>query len=147
MTVSSICGNPMSTNNTPSVVPGVPSVGEDKRPKSYLQLAGRVLLSLMFLVLLRLEANPLQILYTLVTSLLMLLISVGYKTKFSAVLLFVLLLVHNVTHNCFWTVGSRKPLHDFLKYDFFQTLSFMGGLLMVVVIGPGEVSIDGKKKQ
>ena len=122
-------------------------MGEDKRPKSYLQLAGRVLLSLMFLVLLRLEANPLQIVYTLVTSLLMLLISVGYKTKFSAVLLFVLLLVHNITHNCFWTVGSRKPLHDFLKYDFFQTLSFMGGLLMVVVIGPGEVSIDGKKKQ
>lgn len=130
-----------------STFAGVPSVGEDKRPKSYLQLAGRVLLSLMFLVLLRLEANPLQILYTLVTSLLMLLISVGYKTKVSAVLLFVLLLVHNVTHNCFWTVGSRKPLHDFLKYDFFQTLSFMGGLLMVVVIGPGEVSIDGKKKQ
>merc|ERR1712088_553310 len=119
---------------------------EDKRPKSYLQLTGRVLLAFMFLSLIRFEADATQMIYTLVTSILMGLISVGYKTKLSALALVSLLFIHNITHNCFWTINARKPLRDFLRYDFFQTLSFMGGLVMVVVIGPGEVSFDEKKK-
>merc|ERR1711936_722473 len=125
---------------------GVPTVGEDKRPKSYLQLTGRVLLAFMFLSLIRFEADATQMIYTLVTSILMGLISVGYKTKLSALALVSLLFIHNITHNCFWTINARKPLRDFLRYDFFQTLSFMGGLVMVVVIGPGEVSFDEKKE-
>ena len=129
-----------------STIAGVPSVGEDKKPKSYLQLTGRVLLVFLFLSLIRFEADASQMIYTLVTSALMGLISIGYKTKLSALALVSLLCVHNITHNCFWTINARKPLRDFLRYDFFQTLSFMGGLLMVVVIGPGEVSFDEKKK-
>jgi len=129
-----------------STIAGVPTAGEDKRPKSYLQLAGRVLLAFMFLSLIRFEADASQMIYTLVTSILMGLISVGYKTKLSALALVSLLFIHNITHNCFWTINARKPLRDFLRYDFFQTLSFMGGLVMVVVVGPGEVSFDAKKK-
>merc|ERR1712004_567048 len=128
-----------------STIAGVPSVGEDKKPKSYLQLTGRVLLVFLFLSLIRFEADASQMIYTLVTSALMGLIGIGYKTKLSALALVSLLCVHNITHNCFWTINARKPLRDFLRYDFFQTLSFMGGLLMVVVIGPGEVSFDEKK--
>jgi uncharacterized membrane protein YphA (DoxX/SURF4 family) len=130
-----------------STVAGVPDAGEDKRPKMYLQLAGRVLLAFMFLTTLRFEANSLQIVYTIVTSVLMVLITIGYKTKLSASVLITLLFFHNLTHNCFWTVAARRPLRDFLRYDFFQTLSFMGGLLMVVVMGPGEVSMDEAKKK
>jgi len=129
-----------------STVAGVPDEGIDTRPKNYLQLAGRVLLAFMFLTLMRFEANLLQALYTIITTVLMGLVTMGYKTKLSAIVLVLLLLAHNISYNCFWTVNPRKPLRDFLKYDFFQTLSFMGGLLMVVVMGPGEVSMDHKKK-
>jgi len=129
-----------------STFAGVPSAGEDKSLKQYLQLAGRVLLAFMFLTLMRFEAEPLQIAYTLITTTLMGLITVGYKTKLSACVLVLLLVFHNISHNCFWTIARRRPLHDFLKYDFFQTLSFTGGLLMVVVLGPGEISFDDKKK-
>merc|ERR1711877_109773 len=60
-----------------STIAGVPSVGEDKKPKSYLQLTGRVLLVFLFLSLIRFEADASQMIYTLVTSALMGLISIG----------------------------------------------------------------------
>jgi len=129
-----------------SIMAGVPSTGENK-PKSYLQLTGRVLLVFMFVTLLRLELSFMQLLQNLVGSALMILVGIGFKTKLSALILVVWLTLLNLYFNAWWTIPSYKPMRDFLKYDFFQTLSVIGGLLMVVSLGPGGVSMDEHKKK
>merc|ERR1711997_899240 len=104
-----------------SLFAGVPSLGENK-PKMYLQLAGRILLVFVFL-------------------------TIGYKTKLSSLVLVTWLNILNFYFNAWWNIPAYKPMRDFLKYDFFQTLSVIGGLLMVVSLGPGGVSMDEQKKK
>ena len=60
-----------------SLFAGVPSLGENK-VKTYLQLAGRVLMVFMFLTLLKFDTSPGQMLQNLVGSILMALVTVGY---------------------------------------------------------------------
>ena len=91
-------------------------------PKTYLQLTGRVLLGFMFATLIKLRFSFVYILQDVLGTILMVLVAVGYKTKLAS-------------------------LRDFLKYDFFQTTSVIGGLLLVVALGPGGVSVDDYKKK
>ncbi|CAG2168698.1 unnamed protein product [Oppiella nova] len=117
-----------------SLFAGVPSLGEN-RPKTYMQLTGRILTVLMFATILHLDVDVFQIIQNIIAIGLMAAVTIGYKTKLSALLLVV------------WLTDSHKPMHDFLKYDFFQTLSVIGGLLMIVLLGPGGLSLDNHKKK
>jgi len=126
---------------------GVPTLDSPNKPKTYMQLAGRILLLLMFITLLKFDVTPFHMLQNLIGTTLILLITVGFKTKLCALLLTCWLTILNVYENAFWMVPAWKAMRDFLKYDFFQTMSVIGGLLLVVALGPGGVSLDEHKKK
>lgn len=129
-----------------SIFAGLPSLDNQNKPKTYMQLTGRVLLLLMYLTLLKFDMSFFHIVFNLVGTVLIMFVTVGYKTKLSALIMVLFLMVINVYENAFWMVPQWKAMRDFLKYDFFQTMSVIGGLLLVVAFGPGGASLDEKKK-
>ncbi|CAF5119377.1 unnamed protein product [Rotaria sp. Silwood1] len=129
-----------------SLFAGVPTI-HNNAPKNYMQLAGRMLLVIMFLTIVRYELSFTSIIQNLIGGISMLFVAIGFKTKLSALFLVAYLTVVNFYSNCFWLVPNHRALHDFLKYDFFQTMSVIGGLLYVVALGPGGVSLDARKKE
>jgi uncharacterized membrane protein YphA (DoxX/SURF4 family) len=129
-----------------SLFAGVPTI-HNNAPKNYMQLAGRMLLVIMFLTIVRYDLSVTSIIQNLIGGTCMLFVAAGFKTKLSALFLVVYLTFLNFYSNCFWIIPDEVPLHDFLKYDFFQTMSVIGGLLYVVALGPGRVSLDARKKQ
>ncbi|KAI1143332.1 SURF4-domain-containing protein [Hypoxylon sp. FL0543] len=125
---------------------GLPQLDEKDR-KMYFQLAGRVLLIFLFVgFVFSGEWSIWRVAVSVIGLIACIMVVVGFKAKFSATLLVVILSVFNVLVNNFWTLHEHHPHKDFAKYDFFQILSIVGGLLLLVNSGPGQFSIDEKKK-
>lgn len=83
---------------------GLPQLDEKDR-KMYVQLAGRVLLILLFIgFVLSGEWSFWRVLVSLVGFVACVMVVVGFKAKMSAVILVILLSVFNVLVNNFWTV-------------------------------------------
>lgn len=137
-----------STADGRSLFAGLPSANDQRTPRTYMQLGGRVLLVAMFLTLLRLDfTSLLPMIQDVVGTALVVLIAIGYKTRLASLVLVAWLLAVNVYFNAWWMMPAHQLSRDFLKYDFFQTLSVAGGLLLVVALGPGGYSIDEHKKK
>ncbi|KAI9225250.1 MAG: SURF4 family-domain-containing protein [Piptocephalis tieghemiana] len=126
---------------------GLPSLNETDR-STYFQLAGRILLILLFISFIWTDEFSLaRIVVSIIGFIACIMVVVGFKAKWSALFLILLLSIFNVLVNPWWTVHDSHPNRDFLKYDFFQILSIVGGLLLLVNMGPGGISVDEKKKQ
>lgn len=113
---------------------------KDGKFKNYLLLAGRILMVLLFITF-TFTKSWFTVLLTIAGTVC---IAVGYKTKFASISLGLILTFYNITVNNYWFYGSSK--RDFLKYEFYQNLSIIGGLLLVGNTGAGQLSIDEKKK-
>ncbi|KAJ7207081.1 SURF4 family-domain-containing protein [Mycena pura] len=125
---------------------GLPTISETDR-KKYFLLAGRVLLIFLFLGFIVQGKWTVARVFTSIFGLAAcVMVAVGFKAKWSAVFLVITLSIFNVFANNWWSVNSSHPQRDFLKYDFFQTLSIVGGLILLVNMGPGGLSVDEKKK-
>ncbi|KAM4059054.1 SURF4 family protein [Hirsutella rhossiliensis] len=125
---------------------GLPQIDEKDR-KMYFQLAGRVLLIFLFVGFVFSGTWSIwRVIVCFLGAGACIMVVVGFKAKFSAILLVVILSIFNILVNNFWTLHEHHPQKDFAKYDFFQILSIVGGLLLLVNSGPGQFSIDEKKK-
>ncbi|KMU78888.1 surfeit locus protein 4 [Coccidioides immitis RMSCC 3703] len=125
---------------------GLPQL-EEKDRKMYVQFAGRVLLIFLFIGFIFSGSWGFwRILVSILGFVACVMVVVGFKAKWSATILVVVLSIFNILVNNFWTLHSKHPHKDFAKYDFFQTLSIVGGLLLLVNMGPGQLSMDEKKK-
>jgi len=125
---------------------GLPSLSENDR-KKYFLLAGRVLLIFLFVgFAFRGEWSIARVLMSLFGLAACVMVAVGFKAKWAGVFLVIMLSIFNVFINNWWSIHSAHPQRDFLKYDFFQTLSIVGGLILLVQMGPGGLSVDEKKK-
>ncbi|CAF9910825.1 MAG: hypothetical protein HETSPECPRED_010194 [Heterodermia speciosa] len=126
--------------------PGLPQIDE-KDKKMWIQLAGRILLIFLFAgFVFAGEWGVGRVVVSIFGFVACVMVVVGFKAKLSAVLLVVILCIFNVFVNNFWTLHEHHPHKDFAKYDFFQILSIVGGLVLLVNTGPGTVSFDEKKK-
>lgn len=123
---------------------GLPQLDEKDR-KMYVQFAGRVLLIFLFVgFVFSGQWSLWRVIVCLFGLVSCVMVVVGFKAKFSAIMLVLLLSVFNVLVNNFWTVSSNPqmrdacvqllipmqlhphhPQKDFAKYDFFQILSIV----------------------
>ncbi|GAA5826684.1 hypothetical protein JCM11251_002854 [Rhodosporidiobolus azoricus] len=131
-----------------SVVGNLSGLGvSDTDRKKYFQLFGRVLLVFLFLgFVFNGQTGVAHGVVSLSGLFACLFVAVGYKAKQSALFLTVVLSVFNFTVNAWWRVHKAHPQRDFLKYDFFQTLSIIGGLLLLVNLGAGDFAVESKKR-
>lgn len=127
-------------------MPGLPMLNNQDN-KKYFLLAGRLLMIFLFLGFVFSANWSFTRVFVILCGLVACIsIVIGFKTKLAAFVLTSELFVYNMFVNQFWKYLSYNANRDFLKYEFFQTLSIVGGLLIIVNAGAGELSIDEKKK-
>jgi uncharacterized membrane protein YphA (DoxX/SURF4 family) len=128
----------------------------EDRSADRLQLAGRLLLTFMFLfqaVFSRegglhsvvMAPSVFNVGSSCALLALSLMVCLGFKAEWSSLVLTIVLGVANFFLYPFWSAEAH--LSDYLRYYFFQTLSIMGGLMLLTLHGPGGLSLDGQKKK
>ncbi|KAJ3321713.1 hypothetical protein HDU76_014036 [Blyttiomyces sp. JEL0837] len=129
-----------------TIFAGLPSISETDRT-TYIQLFGRILLVFLFMSFIFAgEITLVRLIVALISFVGCVMVVIGFKAKWSALMLITFLSISNVVLNNWWSLHHNHPQRDFQKYDFFQNLSIMGGFLLLVNMGPGGLSMDEKKK-
>jgi len=69
-----------------------------------------------------------------------LLLVVGWKARWAALLLFLFIIPVSLVFHNFWTMEGAQAAMN--KIHFMKNVSIMGGMLMVAAFGPGRYSLD-----
>lgn len=126
--------------------PGLPDI-TDMEKSTYFSLFGRILLIGLFAALaLQGPFTPFKVIFAVMALISCVMVALGFKARYSAMFLVAILSIANIIVNPWWSYGHESAERDFLRYDFFQMLSIMGGFLLLANTGPGELSLDEKKK-
>lgn len=129
-----------------AVFAGLPSVGQVEQ-STYILLAGRILLLFLFLgFIFAGEFTFARMIVSAIGLVACFMVAIGFKAKWSALFMVLFLSIINVFINNWWSLSEHHFERDHIKYDFFQTLSTVGGFLLLVSVGPGGLSMDEKKK-
>lgn len=132
-----------STNFDISKGGDINGIGNGNSTVSYMQLASRFLLVLLALEFMVTFGNW----GSLLSIPIVFAVLIGFKLELSGSILLGLYMFHNVTNSAFWHRSHTVYMAEVLQYEFFQTLSIMCGLLMLILDGPGEFSMDGKLRK
>lgn len=126
-----------------------------------LSLVGRVLLALMFLVggvdkIMGLEGTikyaqtngvpmaNIAIYIAIVIEIGMgLLLVAGFKTRWAAMVLIVFIVATEFFFHQYWNMEGAP--RNFNRIVFYKNLAVLGGMLMLIVAGPGRYSIDARR--
>ncbi|POW12653.1 hypothetical protein PSTT_04300 [Puccinia striiformis] len=109
-----------------------------KKRQTYLQLTGRILLVVFFvghavMAYIELSSESFTILNLITVGfsvLACLLVTIGFKATWSAIFLVIVTSVVNVLSNDWWSKPKDHPERDFRRFDFFQALSVVGGMIL-----------------
>ncbi|KAJ3129679.1 hypothetical protein HK098_000458 [Nowakowskiella sp. JEL0407] len=116
---------------------GLPNINETDK-NEYIKLFARILLVALFLsFVMQGELTIVRIFVSIIALIGCVMVVIGFKAKWSALLLVTFLSISNILLNNWWSLPSTHHQRDFLKYDFFQTLSIVGGFLLLFNLGPG----------
>ncbi|KAI9295563.1 SURF4-domain-containing protein [Neoconidiobolus thromboides FSU 785] len=128
------------------VFAGLPSITQTEK-STYILLAGRILLVFLFLgFVFAGEFTLFRAVVSVIGLVACGMIAVGFKAKWSALFMVLFLSILNIFVNNWWSLSDHHFERDHAKYDFFQTLSTVGGFLLLASVGPGGFSMDEKKK-
>lgn len=107
--------------------------------KSFMLLAGRLQIGLGLYVMPCANNGYLEAIPGIIVSVATIFLIIGLNTEENACVLAIILFLKNVQSNPFWAASSDGSL---LQYNFFETISVIGGLLLIISLGPGGASYD-----
>ena len=134
-----------------NVFAGLPSMDDESQSKSrnILQLIGRILVCSTVWRMMpgtNTELTVTGTILAIVTFVLVVCVFIGFKTKISAIGIIINLVLYNIIFNFTYWFSLEHTSYFLLSHYVFQMTSATGGLLFVVLLGGGALSIDARKK-
>merc|ERR1711935_959350 len=121
------------------VFAGLPELTEKLNSAEYIKLMSRIAVTLMYL------SGFSMSVYSFATLPMILAVFIGYQTKFAAGLFIAFSMTDNIIFNAFWMHWGTY-VFEIMKFDFFQQLSSIGGVMQLLIYGGGKLSLDAKLK-